>query len=31
LRYNTTRLHSTIGYIPPVEWEITYYLDQQAA
>ena len=31
LRYNTTRLHSSIGYIPPVEWEITYYLDQQAA
>ena len=27
-RYNTTRLHSSIGYIPPVEWEITYRLTQ---
>jgi putative transposase len=30
-RYNSTRLHSTIGYLPPVEWEIRYHLHQQAA
>jgi len=30
-RYNKTRLHSSIGYVPPVEWEISYYLEQQAA
>jgi putative transposase len=23
-RYNTVRLHSTIGYVPPVEWELRY-------
>ena len=28
-RYNTVRLHSSIGYVPPVEWEITYYLQQE--
>jgi len=30
-RYNSTRLHSTIGYVPPIEWEIGYYFQQQAA
>lgn len=25
-RYNTVRLHSTIGNIPPIEWEINYRL-----
>jgi putative transposase len=30
-RYNATRLHSSIGYLPPVEWEISYYLQQEAA
>ena len=24
-RYNTIRLHSTIGYDPPIEWEIAYH------
>ncbi|MDA8368147.1 MAG: IS3 family transposase [Actinomycetota bacterium] len=24
-RYNTVRLHSTIGYVPPVEWELHYH------
>lgn len=28
-RYNSTRLHWSIGYVPPVEWEICYYLQQQ--
>ena len=23
-RYNTVRLHSTLGYVPPVEWELSY-------
>ena len=23
--YNTGRLHSAIGYVPPVEYEATYY------
>lgn len=23
--YNTGRLHSSIGYVPPVEYEATYY------
>lgn len=27
-RYNTSRLHSSIGYVPPVEWEINYRLAQ---
>ena len=31
-RYNTVRLHSAIGYVPPVEWEIQYrHAQQQAA
>lgn len=30
-RYNKTRLHSSIGYVPPIEWEISYYLERQAA
>jgi putative transposase len=28
--FNTQRLHSKIGNIPPVEWEQTYYRQQQA-
>ena len=24
-RYNTRRLHSTLGYLPPIEWENTYH------
>ena len=23
-RYNNRRLHSTLGYLPPIEWENTY-------
>jgi len=30
-RYNTVRLHSTLGYVPPVEWELHYRLIQQQA
>ncbi len=30
-RYNTIRLHSSIGYVPPVEWEIQYLHRQQQA
>ena len=30
-RYNSVRLHSTLGYLPPVEWEIHYRLIQQQA
>ena len=32
-RYNTRRLHSTLGYLPPIEWENTYHqqpVDQAA-
>ncbi len=25
VRYNSVRLHSTLGYIPPIEWELSYY------
>jgi hypothetical protein len=25
-RYNNVRLHSTLGYMPPVEWELKYRL-----
>ncbi len=24
-RYNTRRLHSTLSYLPPIEWENTYH------
>ena len=24
-RYNTRRLHSSLNYMPPIEWENTYY------
>ena len=27
-RYNTTRRHSTLGYIPPTEWENQYHQQQ---
>ena len=30
-RYNVVRLHSTLGYVPPVEWELHYRLTQQQA
>jgi transposase InsO family protein len=30
-RYNNVRLHSTIGYVPPIEWELHYRLTQQQA
>jgi transposase InsO family protein len=32
-RYNTRRLHSTLGYVPPIEWENTYnqHTTRQAA
>ncbi len=30
-RYNAVRLHSTIGYVPPVEWGLRDRLDQRAA
>jgi putative transposase len=30
-RYNSIRLHSTIGMMPPVEWEIRYVIQQQQA
>jgi putative transposase len=32
-RYNTRRLHSSLGYLPPIEWENTYHqqpIDQAA-
>ena len=29
-RYNTSRLHSSLGYIPPIEWEANYYQPPQA-
>ena len=29
--YNSVRLHSSIGYVPPVEWEIQYRHRQQQA
>ena len=32
-RYNTRRLHSSLGYLPPIEWENTYHqqpVDQAA-
>lgn len=30
-RYNNVRLHSSIGYVPPIEWELHYRLTQQQA
>jgi transposase InsO family protein len=30
-RYNNVRLHSSIGYVPPIEWELRYRLTQQQA
>jgi Integrase core domain len=30
-RYNTRRLHSSIGRIPPIEWEISYRRQEQQA
>ena len=30
-RYNNVRLHSTLGYVPPIEWELRYRLTQQQA
>ena len=30
-RYNNVRLHSSLGYVPPVEWELHYRLIQQQA
>jgi putative transposase len=31
-RYNAVRLHSSIGYVPPIEWELKYrHTEQQAA
>ncbi len=30
-RYNNVRLHSTLGYVPPIEWELSYRLTQQQA
>jgi hypothetical protein len=30
-RYNTVRLHSMLGYVPPVEWKIRYRRTQLQA
>ncbi len=30
-RYNNVRLHSTLGFVPPVEWELHYRLIRQQA
>jgi hypothetical protein len=30
-RYNAVRLHSTLGYVPPVEWELHHRLTQLQA
>jgi len=30
-RYNAVRLHSTLGYVPPIEWELMYRVRQQGA
>jgi transposase InsO family protein len=30
-RYNNVRLHSTLGFVPPVEWELHYRLTQLEA
>jgi transposase InsO family protein len=31
LKRNTRRLHSSIGRIPPIEWEISYRRQEQQA
>lgn len=32
MRYNAVRLHSSLGYVPPIEWELSYRSEQfQAA
>ncbi len=30
-RYNNVRLHSTLDYVPPIEWELHYRLTNQQA
>jgi transposase InsO family protein len=30
-RYNNVRLHSTLGYVPPIEWELNYRLTELQA
>ena len=30
-RYNNVRLHSTLGYVPPMEWELNYRLTELQA
>ena len=30
-RYNNVWLHSTLGYMPPVEWELKYRLQELQA
>jgi transposase InsO family protein len=30
-RYNAVRLHSSLGYVPPIEWELNYYRQQLQA
>jgi putative transposase len=30
-RYNNVRLHSTLGYVPPLEWELNYRLAELQA
>lgn len=29
--YNNVRLHSTLGYVPPIEWELNYRLQEPQA
>jgi len=30
-RYNAVRLHSSLGYVPPIEWGLNYYRQQLQA
>ena len=30
-RYNASRLHSSLGYLPPIEWEMNYRRQQLQA
>jgi len=30
-RYNNVRLHSTLDYVPSIEWELRYRLTNQQA